>query len=254
MNMVMENLPPPTLRLVRTENGTVLRWTPPPIVAGDDSASAAYLKRTGDEAAARPDIKDACALVVDLSEQTGGNAWPPLIAMRALFSDANQASMVDRDGKRQRFVSRTSLEAMARVRGAGSADPFAPFAGGPLAVVVGYRTSSAGEMLLVALLGEQRVQTFGRPSGGLSTANKTYPLPDGSSLVLTERRYAVGDGAVYRGRIAPMHGAPEGQGIDATVKAAAEWAAANSPSCKALNPASPLPPPRTASSLPYRRP
>ena len=109
----------------------------------------------------------------------------------------------------------------------------ASYANGPLAVVVGSRTSSAGEMLLVALLGEARVQTFGQTSHGLSTANATYPLADGSTLVLTTKRYALGDGPVYRGGIPAMHPSEKGEPADAAVRTAVEWAAAQSPACAA---------------------
>jgi len=182
--------------------------------------------------AARPDLAQACALVVDLGEQTGGNAWPPFIAMYPLFGDANKARWVDRDGKRTPFVNRARLEEMNQAYAGGRASPLSRFAAGPLAVVVSERTASAGEMLLVALLGEERVQTFGRASYGMSTANATYPLADGSSLVLTESRYALGDGPVYQGGIPSMHAAAKGEPLDASVKAAAEWAAANSPQCR----------------------
>lgn len=229
--IALEELHPPTFRLVTTSRGTVLRWTPAAIVGGGSSALAPYLKRFYDEAAARPDIAEACALVVDLSEQTGGNAWPPFVAMYPLFSVANKAKWVDRDGKRTAYVIPANLQAMNRQSAGERGHPLARFGSGPLAVVVGKRTASAGEMLLVALLGEERVQTFGSTSYGMSTANMTYPLADGSSLVLTEMRYALGDGAVYQGGIAPMHpAAADGPGADA-VRAAAEWAAENSPQC-----------------------
>ena len=221
---------PPAFRLVATSRGAVLRWTPPPDINGEGVIDAS-VKRFYDEADAHPEIEGACALVVDLSEQTGGTAWPPLIAMYPLFGRANTARFVERDNKRIPIVDRAGLEASARAGAAGRANPLAPYAGGPLAVVVGSGTASAGEMLLVALLGEQRVQTFGQTSYGLSTANMTYPLADGSQLVLTEMRYAQGDAPVYRGGIAPMHPEAKGAPADAAVRTAAEWAAANSPAC-----------------------
>lgn len=231
-----EALRPPMFKLVTTSRGTVLRWTPPAIVAGGMSAAKPYLERFYDEAAARPDIAEACALVVDLSEQTGGNAWPPFFAMYPLFGGANKASWVDRDGKRTPFVTPPSLQETSRYLVGDRANPLARFGSGPLAVVVGSRTASAGEMLLVALLGETRVQTFGSTSYGLSTANKTYTLADGSTLVLTELRYAIGDGPIYQGGIAPVHPAEKGAPAEDAVRTAAEWAAANSPQCGAKAP------------------
>ena len=222
---------PSAFRLVQTSRGKVLRWTPPPNVGGGQQMIGANVKRFYDEADAHPDIRQACALVVDLSEQNGGNAWPPLIAMYPLFGTANKANAVDRDGKRIPVVDRAGLERMARANAGGRANPLAPYADGPLAVVVDSDTSSAGEMLLVALLGEQRVHTFGQTSDGRSTLNNTYPLADGSLLVLTELRYALGDGPLYRGGIPAMHPSEKGEPADATVRTAAEWAAAHSPKC-----------------------
>jgi len=232
-----EELRPPTFKLVTTSRGTVLRWTPPAIVDGGMSAHAHYLKRFYDEAAARSDIAAACALVVDLSEQTGGNAWPPFIAMYPLFGGTNKANWVDRDGKRMPLVIPSSLQETNRYLAGDRANPLARFGSGPLAVVVGSHTASAGEMLLVALLGETRARTFGSTSYGLSTANKTYSLADGSTLVLTELRYALGDGPVYQGGIAPMDPVEKGASVEDAVKTAAEWAAANSPQCGAKPPA-----------------
>lgn len=223
---------PPTFELLTTSHGRVLRWAPPAITVMGTAGYAGYLKRFYDEAAALPDIAGACALVVDLSAQTGGNAWPPFIAMYPLFGKANHASFVDRDDRRTPFVNRAMLEAMNRQHADGRANPLAAFASEPLAVLVGERTSSAGEMLLVALLGEERVRTFGRTSRGMTTANVPHRLPDGSSLVLTEARYALGAGPVYRGGIAPMHPAVAGEAWEASLRTAAEWGAANSKQCK----------------------
>lgn len=222
----------PTLALIPTGHGKVLHWTPPAIVDGTPERSRAYAQRFLDEADALPGIGQACALVVDLSAQTGGNAWPPLVAMRSLFGDANQAYMVDRDGRRNRLVYRAQLEEMARADAGKRADPLGRYAALPLAVVVGSRTSSAGEMLLVALLGENRVQTFGHVSDGRSTLNFTHVLPDGSQLLLTEQRYAVGSQPVYRGGIAPMHPLADDARPGAAVTEGAEWAAAASPMCR----------------------
>jgi len=232
-NMVRNAARPPVFRLVPTSRGTVLRWTPPPNVGIGAQVIDVNVKRFYDEADAHPDIKGACALVVDLSEQTGGNAWPPLVAMYPLFGNANKANWVDRDGKRAPVVDRAGLERTAHAYGGARTNPLAPYADGPLAVVVGSHTSSAGEMLLVALLGEQRVQTFGQTSHGLSTGNATYALADGSTLVLTELRYALGDSQVYRGGIPAMHPSEKGESPEAAVRMAAEWAAAKSPACAA---------------------
>ena len=218
-------------QLVKTSHGTVLRWVPPAITFNTPETQSVYVKRMYDEAAALPGAGQACALVVDLSEQTGGNAWPPFIAMYPLFGDANKARWVDRDGNAIPVVHRAGLETMAGTIVGERANPLASFATGPLVVLVGTGTASAGEMLLMALMGEERVRTFGQTSYGMSTANVTYPLPDGATLVLTQSRYALGNGPVYRGGIPPMQPAPNGEPVQASLRTAAEWVAANSPRC-----------------------
>jgi len=218
-------------QLVATRHGTVLRWIPPATTYSGAQAQAEYVTKVYDEAAALPGAGRVCALVVDLSEQTGGNAWPPLIAMYPLFGTANKARWVDRDGKAVPVVNRAGLEQMAGRAAPDRANPLAPFAAEPVAVLVGERTSSAGEMLLVALMGEARVRTFGQTSAGMSTANMTYTLPDGALFVLTQARSALADGPVFRGGIVPMQPAPKGEPVDTSLRTAAEWVAAHSPRC-----------------------
>ena len=226
------DLPPATFLVLQTSKGKLLRWTPPPSVNNSMTAIGPYLTRFHDEAETTPDITDTCALVVDLSEQTGGNAWPPLVAMHPLFSDANNAMWVDRDGKRTALMNRAGLQEMRQRTGEGRANPLSRFDEGPLAVVTDKRTSSAGEMLLIALLGEARVQTFGSTSSGMTTANATYPLPDGSTLVLTQSRYAIGNGPVVRGGIEPMRQINPKENSADRIARAAEWVAANSVGCR----------------------
>jgi hypothetical protein len=228
---------PPQFALVAATGGAVLRWTPPQIVSTTPESFAAYLARLHEDAAGLASIGTACALIVDLSEQRGGNAWPPFVVMYPLFGAANTASMVDRNGARTPFVNPAQLKQMETGYAGDRPNPLARFAGLPLAVVVERHTSSAGEMLLVALLGEgERVQTFGRSSSGMSTANSTYPLPDGAMLVLTEKRYAIGDKPVFRGPIPAGRPAAPGEPIKDVVRQAAQWAADKSPLCAARPP------------------
>ena len=72
--------------------------------------------------------------------------------MYPLFGNANKARWVDRDGKSMPFVDRAGLAALAAQHVGDRANPLASFATGPLAVLVGANTASAGEMLLMALM------------------------------------------------------------------------------------------------------
>ena len=46
-------------------------------------------------------------------------------------------------------------------------------------------TGSSGEAVMLCFQGLDYSRTFGIPTAGYASANKTYPLPDGSMLVLT---------------------------------------------------------------------
>jgi C-terminal processing protease CtpA/Prc len=54
-----------------------------------------------------------------------------------------------------------------------------------VAVITGPRTFSSGEAVTVAFRERPRTRSFGLPTGGLSTTNAGFPLPDGSAIYLT---------------------------------------------------------------------
>jgi hypothetical protein len=218
--------------LMPSARGQVLRWTPPQSLGDIRTEAPLFLARFLNDHAATPGADKACALVVDLRAQIGGNAWPPLFAMHPLFSQSNRAWTVNRDGVRTGLVDPQLLRLAQTQYGGGSVNPLQRFAGTSVAVVVDSKTASAGEMLLVALMGEgARVRTFGQTSHGATTANVTHILADGSLLALTTARYAVGDGAPIRGGIPAQVPARTGATVDEAARDAAEWASQASPSC-----------------------
>ncbi len=219
--------------LVPTAHGQVLHWTPPQSYGDLKTEGPLFVQRFAADYAALPDAARSCALVVDLGVQYGGNAWPILMTMHPLLSQANRAVFVRRDGARERLFEPQQLPGMQAYFGGDARNPLVRFSGQPLAVVVDGKTSSAGEMLLVALLGEgERVRTFGHTSQGSTTANRSHALPDGSVLLLTTSRYALGDAAPIRGGIPPQVPATTGAPHADTVREAAEWASQASPLCR----------------------
>lgn len=219
--------------LVLTAHGQVLHWTPPQSLGDLQTEAPLFLQRLHADYATTPGADKACALVVDLSAQLGGNAWPPFIAMHPLFGPANAAAFVARDGARTAFVKPLQLRKMETRYGGRADNPLQRFAGAPLAVFVDQRTSSAGEMLLVALMGEgPRTRTFGQTSFGATTANVAHRMADGSMLALTTSRYAVGDAPVIRSGIAPEVPTRPGESARDTLLHAATWAAQSSPLCR----------------------
>jgi hypothetical protein len=213
------------LSLIATPRGKVLHITPPQITMSDHQHTDEYLAQSLAQLQASTLPGKACAVVIDLSEQRGGNAWPPLGLLRPLFSAANSARFVERNNHRipvlpAGYVADTTPTPLTR------------FAGEPLAFVMNGETSSAGEMMAVALLGEgNRVRSFGWPSDGRTTANRTFALPDNALLVLSGARYALADAAVIRGKIMPQAAAAQGANMADVLLEAATWAAEHAQLC-----------------------
>ena len=227
----------PRFAVVDTAAGKVLHWTPTQILVGNRETNRAWLKGFIEDAAGTPGLQETCALVIDLSAQRGGSAHAPMIAMHPLYSTSNSARFVERAGKRPLYPSLEHLAAQQRDAIGDTVNPLARFAGLPTAVLVSRATASAGEMLLVALLGEgPRVQSFGMPSQGSTTANRVYAMPDGGSLALSVSRYAIGDAAPFQGSIPPQHALTAGESRAALVRRAGAWAASQSPLCKPTAP------------------
>lgn len=72
-----------------------------------------------------------------------------------------------------------------------------------IVVLTGPKTSSSGEILALAFKGMPRARLMGEPTAGLTTANTTYDLYDGSTLVLTICREADRHGNICEGKIIP---------------------------------------------------
>lgn len=220
---------PSQVRLIETPHGTALAISPPAVRSSEPKVAQAYVDAMLRGIADTEGWQRSCALVVDLSGQTGGNAWPPMAVLEPLFSAENTARFVTRHNDRTPVAS---LESIARYKariGALPANPLERFRAQSYAVVYGARTGSAGEMLAIALQGEPgRSRSFGARTYGMTTGNVTVSMPDNATLLLTTTRYAFGDQPVIRGKLAPDVAAPAA----AALQQAAEWAAANSPACK----------------------
>ena len=161
-----------------------------------------------------------CGWVVDLRDNTGGNMWPMLAALRPFLGDGIVGTF---DGPGA--ADRTPWTAAAL--GVSSPAPLAPLEREFVAVLTGARTASAGEAVAVAFRGRPRTRSFGVATAGQSTANRMFDLPGGAKLLLTVATYADRTGGRYGGAIAPdeYHPGHEGVGRDDALEHAQEWLA-----------------------------
>jgi len=98
-----------------------------------------------------------------------------------------------------------------------------------VAVLVGPGTASSAEVLAVALRASPDTRTFGAPTRGLSAGNRTFPLADGASLVLTVAATSDAAGQVLEGPFVPDETVPGRSARDTrsesdlALEAAAAW-------------------------------
>jgi C-terminal processing protease CtpA/Prc len=160
---------------------------------GDSAAINAYTSRTHELIeTAIPQAR--CGWIVDLREDDGGNVFPMLGSLKPFLGDGALGTSVGPDGLNQPRLAGENLrlpQVLASLQDA------------PVAVLLGPRTASAGEAVAIAFRGRAWTRSFGRPTGGQTTANRAFPLPDGSAIavaigVMTDRT-----GKKYGGSVDP---------------------------------------------------
>lgn len=73
----------------------------------------------------------------------------------------------------------------------------------PVAVLTGPLTRSAGEIAALAFVGRPETRLFGEPTGGYTSANRSYPLFDGVVLTLAESAMTDRTGATHMMGVLP---------------------------------------------------
>ncbi|MBB4131204.1 hypothetical protein GGR62_001986 [Xanthomonas campestris] len=117
-----------------------------------------------------------CGWVVDLRHNRGGTMWPMINGLHALLGDAVLGSFVDASGKQSPWQARSVARS--------SASPGSLQTDRPVAVLVGPRTASAGEMVAISFRGRASTRSFGQPTSGQTTGNRSVELPGGGLLAI----------------------------------------------------------------------
>lgn len=129
--------------------------------------------------------------IVDLRQDNGGNMWPMLNGLHSLLGDSDAGGFRDRQGKTRKWRARASPECRVDLSDS------------RVAVLVGPKTASSGEAVAVAFRARPGTRFFGQTTAGLATANTTFPLPDGGTLLLTTAAMADREGNEYPRGIVP---------------------------------------------------
>ncbi len=168
------------------------------------------------QALARVTADAHCGFIVDLRANGGGNMWPMLAGLAPLLGQEPVGRFDGPSGTAQPWrpaaILTTSLPST-----------LADLETRRVAVLTGPRTASSGEAVVVAFRGRPNTRSFGRATAGLSTANGSYPLPDGSTLLLTTAVFVDRLGQRYGHAITPDQVVEEASTQDAPLVAASQW-------------------------------
>jgi C-terminal processing protease CtpA/Prc len=179
----------------------------------------------------------ACGWIIDLRDNQGGSIDPMLAGIAPLLGPGEHLSYADRDGKldihridEQLAVS--SVDTKPRpIPGLDNGTNVSDLA---VALIVGPKTASSGEGVVIAFAGRRDTRTFGMATYGVPTGNELFSLSDGSALVLTTSVGRDRTGHLYTGKIEPDELVrtlpPYGPGDDVVV-VARTWLA-EQPSCR----------------------
>lgn len=155
------------------------------------SAYETSLTTALDQAAAQV----TCGWIVDLRHNTGGTMWPMINGLHALMGDAVLGSFVDAAGRQSPWRARSSS--------CPTTPPDGLQAARPVAVLIGPKTASAGEMVAISFRGRANTRSFGQPSAGQTTGNRSVELPGGAVLAIASSYTQDRSGRRTDGRLQP---------------------------------------------------
>lgn len=147
---------------------------------------------------------DDCGLTVDVSSNFGGNMWPMMGGLAPLYEDGVLETFQTRTGEPdvvnvQSGVLRMNGSAFPPVDGVPKLDRKPRF----IAVILGKRTASSGEILALGFKDQKNVRFFGQATAGATTANWSSGLSNGGLLAITTARILDKTGAVHLGSVVP---------------------------------------------------
>lgn len=142
--------------------------------------------------------------IVDLRDNRGGNFWPMIAGLGPLIEneDCGFFSTKGKYSKPIRYsqgAARLGKDVECRV-----SSPYTlQTRNKPMAVLVGKRTGSSGELVVVCLVNRPNTVVVGAHTRGLTTNNTMFTLSDGAVINLTTGLYADRSKKRYKAGIAP---------------------------------------------------
>lgn len=160
-----------------TRDGGITTATVPGLARQHDRQAYADTLATGLDR----HVPQSCGVIVDLRGNTGGDMGPMLAGLSPLLPDGDVLEWVTPN-----YTTPVTIDGRSVI---GGGTPTTATGDGkytvPTAVLIDALTGSSGEATLLAFRGLDNVRVFGTPTGGYSSANIAYSMPDGAEVFIT---------------------------------------------------------------------
>ncbi|MDR7133110.1 C-terminal processing protease CtpA/Prc [Lysobacter niastensis] len=145
----------------------------------------------------------SCGLIVDVATNSGGNMWPMMGGLAPLYEEGTLETFEGRDGTIIVNVRNGLLRKNDHVYPLVEALPKLDAKPKFVAIIIGRKTASSGEILALGFKHQANARSFGRATAGATTANSSIRLPNGGLLAITSSRIRDRAGAVQHGPLVP---------------------------------------------------
>ncbi len=165
--------------------------------------------------------------VIDLRSNTGGNMAPMIAGLGPFFSSEKLGSLVDVNKKAEAWCYKGGRYYSDENPGWKVTNPVALATKLPIAVLTSNTIGSSGEIVVISFIGNAKTRSFGQPTMGLTTGNRSFDLPDGSQIYLASTIMADRTDKEYRGSVKPdvLIEKMTVDGKDVALTTAVEWIA-----------------------------
>jgi len=141
--------------------------------------------------------------VVDLRENTGGNMYPMIAGLGPLLGNGTAGYFI-KGNKKSRWYYKNgkcgeNKSAIVKVKNYYCLKNPSP----RIAILIGGQTSSSGEMTAISFIGKPNTRFFGQTTGGYTTGNSMFKLPNHARLFLASSYSADRNRKKYTGKIVP---------------------------------------------------
>ncbi|MEJ7559884.1 MAG: S41 family peptidase [Pedobacter sp.] len=166
--------------------------------------------------------------IVDLRNNTGGNMYPMIAGLGPLTGEGNLGYFIRTVNKKEvkgPWFYKNGSSGAGTSKIVTVAKPYKiKNKSAKIAVLIGPKTSSSGEMTAISFIGRENTKIFGSPSGGYTTGNGTFRLSDGATLLLASSITADRNLRKYRKNITPDATVRTNKEANAeAIKVASEW-------------------------------